>query len=59
MDKNQSGKVLENPKKVYVPQLQVHTALNAGASVESCMQDLKYWQNEYYKKCGWAVPVPY
>lgn len=41
------------------PQMQVRCGLSAGASVESCLQDLYYWQNEYYQNCGGAKPTPY
>jgi hypothetical protein len=33
----------------HVPQLHVRTNVRGGESVESCMQNLSYWQNEYYK----------
>jgi hypothetical protein len=41
------------------PQFQVRSGIIAGASTESCLEDLYYWQNQYYKKCGGAKPVPY
>jgi hypothetical protein len=42
------------------PQIQVRSNLQAGASLESCMQDLAYWQGNYYSKCGaYAYPTPY
>ena len=41
------------------PQLKVRSGMSAGASVEACLDNLYYWQNEYYKKCGGAKPTPY
>jgi len=35
-----------------VPQFQVRSNLAAGASVEACLNNLAYWQKEYYNKCG-------
>jgi hypothetical protein len=46
-------------QKETVPQFQIRTDLSAGASVESCMQDLAYWQNAYAQMCGAPVPTPY
>ena len=33
----------------HVPQLQVRTNVRGGESVENCMTNLSYWQDEYYK----------
>lgn len=41
------------------PQFQVRSGISVGASVQSCLQDLYYWQNEYYHKCGGPKPTPY
>lgn len=41
------------------PQFQVRTGVVAGASVEACQENLYYWQNEYYKRCGGQKPTPY
>ena len=41
------------------PQLQVHTGVSAGESVEACMDNLEYWRNDYYNKCGYVYPYPY
>ena len=49
-------KNIENlQKKKGVPQIQVRSDLNAGASLESCLQDLAYWQNQYNAKCGGPI----
>ena len=31
------------------PQMRVRTNLRGGESVEACLTNLEYWQNEYYK----------
>jgi hypothetical protein len=33
----------------HVPQLQVRTNVRGGESVDACMNNLSYWQSEYYK----------
>lgn len=59
MDMQKSAKILERRKDQSVPQVQVRSGIAAGASVESCLEDLYYWQNQYYKKCGGPKPVLY
>jgi hypothetical protein len=59
MDKQKILTKAERSTAQPAPQLQVRSGISAGASVESCMQDLAYWQNSYYNKCGGAVPTPY
>jgi len=44
----------DTPQKDFVPQLQVRSDLNAGASLENCLQNLDYWRKEYNKMCGGA-----
>jgi len=56
MDKQKD--VMSLPKKKGVPQIPVRSSLNAGASLENCLQNLAYWQNQYAAKCG-GVPTPY
>jgi hypothetical protein len=46
-NKNANPMVAKTPE--HVPQLHVRTNVRGGESVESCMQNLSYWQNEYYK----------
>jgi len=31
------------------PQLRVKTSLRGGQSVDACLRNLKYWQDDYYK----------
>jgi hypothetical protein len=53
MDEQKTG------KSAPAPQLKVRSGATAGASVEACLDNLYYWQNEYYKRCGGAKPTPY
>ncbi len=39
------------------PQLKVRTNLRGGESVEACMNNLKSWQDEYYKWYNQAKQV--
>jgi hypothetical protein len=41
-----------------VPQFKVRTGVSAGESVEACVNNLNYWRNELYKKCGLNKPAP-
>ena len=59
MDMQKDEKSPEQRQAHPAPQFQVRSGIIAGASVESCLEDLYYWQNQYYKKCGGAKPVPY
>ena len=59
MDKQKIEKRTEQRTVQHAPQFQVRSGIVAGASVESCLDDLYYWQNEYYKKCGGTKPTPY
>ena len=59
MDMQKAEKSPELCKVQPAPQFQVRSGIIAGASVESCLEDMYYWQNQYYKKCGGAKPVPY
>jgi len=59
MDKQKTEMSTEQRTVQPAPQLQVRSGIGAGASVESCLNDLYYWQNEYYKKCGGTKPTPY
>ena len=59
MDKVKTGKSTEPRRFQPAPQFQVRPGVVAGASVEACQENLYYWQNEYYKRCGGAKPTPY
>ena len=59
MDMQIADKLAEPRKAQPAPQFQVRSGIIAGASVESCLQDLYYWQKEYYNKCGGTKPTPY
>jgi len=59
MDKQKTEKSTEQRTVPPAAQFQVRSGILAGASVQSCMEDLYYWQNEYYKKCGGPKPTPY
>ena len=59
MDMQIADKLAEPRKAQPAPQFQVRSGIIAGASVESCLEDMYYWQNQYYKKCGGPKPVPY
>ena len=59
MDMQKAEKSPELCKVQPAPQFQVRSGIIAGASVESCLEDMYYWQNQYYKKCGGPKPVPY
>jgi hypothetical protein len=39
-----------------VPQMRVRSNLNAGESVEACLNNWNYWRNEAYKACGYPKP---
>ena len=41
------------PQQAPALQVKVRTGLVAGASLDSCLQNLEYWQKEYYNKCGY------
>jgi hypothetical protein len=58
MNENKTEKCAEQRADKPTRQLKVRSGMTAGASVEACMENLAYWQNEYYKKCG-KVPMPY
>jgi hypothetical protein len=49
----------QDTRQQRVPQIQVRVDLNAGASVEACMENLAYWQKQYQAKCGGPLPTPY
>ncbi len=34
-----------------VPQLKIRSSLAAGGSLDSCMQNLAYWQKRYNQQC--------
>lgn len=59
MDEQKIDKSTELSTAQPAPQFQVRSGILAGASVESCLENLYYWQNEYYKKCGGTKPTPY
>lgn len=60
MDEQKVETRKEESKLQPAPQIQIRSSVKAGASVESCMQDLNYWQSNYYAKCGsGAYPTPY
>ena len=59
MDEQKTEKSTEQHMVQPTPQFQVRSGITAGASVQSCLEDLYYWQNEYYKKCGGTKPTPY
>jgi len=59
MDEQKIEKSTELRAAQPAPQFQVRSGILAGASVEACQENLYYWQNEYYKKCGGAKPTPY
>ncbi len=37
---------------VRIPQLKVRSNVSAGGSLQSCQEDLAYWQQQYAKMCG-------
>ena len=43
-------------KEHRVPQMRVRCDLSAGESVDACLNNLNYWRNEAYKKCGQSKP---
>ena len=47
----------QDTRQQHVPQLQVRLDLNAGASVEACLENLAYWQKQYQNKCGYYGPL--
>ena len=49
MDQNKIAQSNETTHSDPRPQLRVRTHLRGGESVENCMTNLAYWQNEYYK----------
>lgn len=59
MDKQKTAMSAERRPGQPAPQLQVRAGIVAGASVDACLENLYYWQKEYYNKCGGAKPVPY
>ena len=59
MDKVKTVMSTEPRRPQPAPQFQVRTGVVAGASVEACQENLYYWQNEYYKRCGGPKPTPY
>ena len=59
MDVRKTEKSTEQRTVQPAPQFQVRSGVIAGASVQSCLDDLYYWQKEYYNKCGGAKPTPY
>jgi hypothetical protein len=54
---DQHNPILTPSQKEPVPQLQIRTDLSAGASLQSCLDNLAYWQKQYTKMCGTAAPV--
>ena len=56
---NQINPIKTPSQKEQVPQLQVRSDLSAGASVQSCLDNLAYWEKQYYKMCGTAIPTLY
>jgi hypothetical protein len=58
MDENKTEKRAEQ-KNVQPAQFQVRSGITAGASVQACLDNLYYWQNAYYQKCGGTKPTPY
>ncbi len=40
-----------------VPQLKIRSNLAAGGSLESCQQNLAYWQKRYNQKCRFTGSV--
>jgi hypothetical protein len=59
MDKQNTDKRTGQGVVQPAPQLQVRAGVIAGASVDACLENLYYWQNEYYKRCGGTKPTPY
>lgn len=59
MDKQRSDKKEERRMAQPAPRLQVRSGVVAGASVDACLENLYYWQKEYYNKCGGPKPTPY
>jgi len=49
MDENKVAQSTNTTDAETKPQLRVRTHLRGGESVEACMNNLAYWQNEYYK----------
>jgi hypothetical protein len=47
----------QNPRpEDKVPQMRVRSDMSAGESVEACLNNLNYWRNQAYKKCGQSKP---
>ena len=59
MDGQKTAKVSKLVSPMPAPQFKLRSGILSGASVQSCMNDLYYWQNAYYQKCGGAKPTPY
>ena len=49
MKENPNTKQPVNKVPEKIPQLQVRTNVRGGESVDACMKNLSYWQDEYYK----------
>jgi hypothetical protein len=41
----------KQPNRKHVPQLKIRTSLTAGGSLESCQQNLNFWQKRYSQMC--------
>ena len=41
----------KQPKRKPVPQLKTRTSLAAGGSLDSCLQNMNYWQKRYTQMC--------
>jgi hypothetical protein len=59
MNMQKSAKSPELRKAQPAPQFPVRSGIIAGASTESCLDNLYYWQKEYYNKCGGPKPTLY
>jgi hypothetical protein len=59
MNQPKTEKCAEQSSARPAPRLQVRSGVTAGASVDACLENLYYWQKEYYNKCGGQKPTPY
>lgn len=59
MDKTKLNEPSNLSQTGAAPQLRVRTNLRGGESVESCMNNLTYWQNDYYNQYNKAKQTKY
>ena len=49
MNQTKQQEPVKSPNSNTEPQLRVKTSLRSGQSVDACMRNLQYWQDDYYK----------